>query len=568
MSGPNPKARERFAATGAAEAPLPGTILASWSRSRLCGAGPDRREARYDGRAPDGDSRLRRTAQPVLERLSADLTDTPTALLLSDPGARVVRRWASEPAMARLMDRVRAAEGFVLSEDTVGTNGVGTPLEAGRPVVVVGTAHYNEIFDDASCAGAPVRHPVTGRLEGVVSLTCRADAANPLQLPLIAAAARDVERRLLDAASATERQLLEAFTTARHRTTRPVLCVGEDVVLATPAAARLLEGVSQGLLWERARRAVADGGERVCAFALDGDEELLARCHAVGDEAAMVGVLVAIDPPRVARAGRRRRPAAPRGLAGRSAAWRAAVAAVTQCAATRTPLLVWGEPGVGKAALVTAVAGRTAVLDGALEAADGPRVWLARAQVALAAGGTVLVRHADALSPRTFDALASLARAATTWIAVTAAQSRRGGAARRPRRRAAAAADPPRGHRADRRRAAARPAPAPRGAAAAGAAAVAGQRPRARERAAGDARLRGARRGPARRAARPCGARADERASARGGRGDRPGFGGLRWEQARRRAGARDLAVHAVSQAAGVRARSRAPRVLRVRTAH
>ena len=34
---------------------------------------------------------------------------------------------------------------------------------------------------------------------------------------------------------------------------RPVLCVGEDLVLATPAAARLLEGVSQGLLWERAR---------------------------------------------------------------------------------------------------------------------------------------------------------------------------------------------------------------------------------------------------------------------------------------------------------------------------
>jgi sigma-54 dependent transcriptional regulator, acetoin dehydrogenase operon transcriptional activator AcoR len=420
MSGPNPKARERFAATGAAEAPLPGTILASWSRSRLCGAGPDRREARYDGCAPDGDSRLRRAGQPVLERLSADLTDTPTALLLSDPGARVVRRWASEPAMARLMDSVRAAEGFVLSEDTVGTNGVGTPLEAGRPVVVVGTAHYNEIFDGASCAGAPVRHPVTGRLEGVVSLTCRADAANPLQLPLIAAAARDVERRLLDAASATERQLLEAFTAARHRTTRPVLCVGEDVVLATPAAARLLEGVSQGLLWERARRAVADGGERVCAFALDGDEELLARCRAVGDGGATVGVLVAIDRPRPARR-TRRRPAAPRGLAGRSAAWSAAVAAVSQCAKTRTPLLVWGEPGVGKAALIAAVERPAAVLDGALEAADGPRAWLARAQGALVVGGPVLVRHADALSPRTFDAFAALSRTAAAWVAATAA---------------------------------------------------------------------------------------------------------------------------------------------------
>jgi transcriptional regulator of acetoin/glycerol metabolism len=344
MSGPTTRARERFAATGAADALLEGAILASWVRSRLCGAGPDRREARYDGSARDRDSRLQRAARPVLGRLSADLTGTPTALLLSDPDARVVRRWASEPAMERLMDSVRAAEGFVLSEDTVGTNGVGTPLESGRPVVVNGTAHYNEIFDGASCAGAPVRHPVTGRVEGVVSLTCRAAAANPLQLPLIAAAARDVERALLDAASATERELLEAFTAARHRTTRPVLCVGEDLVLATPAAARLVHGLSQGLLWDRARRAVADGGERRLVL-----EQLQARCRAIGD----VGVLVAIDPPRRER----RRPAPrPSALAGRSAAWQAAVAAVADCIATRTPVVVWGEPGVGKTALLADLA--------------------------------------------------------------------------------------------------------------------------------------------------------------------------------------------------------------------
>jgi sigma-54 dependent transcriptional regulator, acetoin dehydrogenase operon transcriptional activator AcoR len=348
MAGPDIRARERFAATGAADASVEGAILASWIRSRLCGAGPDRREARYDGSGVDADSRLRRAARPVLEGLSQDLIETPTALLLSDPQARVLRRWASEPAMARLMDRVRAAEGFVLSEDTVGTNGVGTPLEEGRPVAVIGTAHYNEIFDEASCAGAPVRHPVTGRVEGVVSLTCRAEAANPLQLPLIAAAARDIERRLLEAASETERRLLAAFTAARHRTTRPLLCVGEDLVLATPAAARMLEGVSQGLLWERARGAAADDGERLFALAIDGEEELIARCRAVRDDDAMVGVLVAIDPPRRPRP----RPASSTRLAGRSAAWRAAVAAVSECVATGTPVVVWGEPGVGKTALL------------------------------------------------------------------------------------------------------------------------------------------------------------------------------------------------------------------------
>ena len=345
MAGPDVRARERFAATGAADASVEGAILASWIRSRLCGAGPDRREARYDASAVDADSRLRRAARPVLERLSADLTDTPTALLLSDPDARVLRRWASEPAMAQLMDSVRAAEGFVLSEDTVGTNGVGTPLEEGRPVAVIGTAHYNEIFDAASCAGAPVRHPVTGRVEGVVSLTCRADAANPLQLPLTSAAARDIEQRLLEAAEATERCLLAAFTAARHRTTRPVLCVGEDLVLADAGRRSDARGrIARAAVGAR-RGAVVDDGERLFALAIDGEEELLARCRAVRDDDAMVGVIVAIDPPR--RAARRPPPRATT-LAGRSAAWRAAASAVANCIATGTPVLVWANRALGR----------------------------------------------------------------------------------------------------------------------------------------------------------------------------------------------------------------------------
>jgi GAF domain len=506
VAGPTIKARERFAATGAADASIEGAILASWIRSRLCGAGPDRREARYDGGATDRDSRLHRAARPVLERLLADITDTPTALLLSDPEARVLHRWASEPAMARLMDRVRAAEGFVLSEDTVGTNGVGTPLEEGRPVAVIGTAHYNEIFDEASCAGAPVRHPVTGRVEGVVSLTCRVDAHNPLQLPLIAAAARDIERRLLDAASATERQLLEAFTAARHRTTRPVLCVGEDMVLATPSAARLLEGVSQGLLWELARGAVAEDGERLFALAIDGEEELLARCRAVRDADAMVGVLVAIDAPRGTR---RRPPARTTTLAGRSAAWRAAVAAVADCVATRTPVVVWGEPGVGKAALL-----------------------------------------ADLGAPPGL---------ATTAPDPSAAE--RLGA----RGRAAAAAHPSRGHRADRRVDPRRATPAPRGPAAARAPALARQRPRARDRAPRHPRPGHRRRRPAGRSARPGRARADHGSAATRGGGDRARSRRLRGEQARGGPGARDLAIDPVSQASCLRFGPGAPRFLKLR---
>jgi sigma-54 dependent transcriptional regulator, acetoin dehydrogenase operon transcriptional activator AcoR len=141
-------ARERFACTGSAGADLPRLILESWSRSRSCGVPPDRREARFAGTVAPSETRLAHTVAPVLEGVARRLQGTDTAVLLSDRTARILRRWTGDDRMATLMDRVHAAEGFVLAEEQVGTNGVGTPLEAGEAVAVVGTAHYNEVFDD------------------------------------------------------------------------------------------------------------------------------------------------------------------------------------------------------------------------------------------------------------------------------------------------------------------------------------------------------------------------------------------------------------------------------------
>jgi transcriptional regulator of acetoin/glycerol metabolism len=281
-------AREQFACTGSAGAELPRLILESWSRSRSCGVPPDRREARFAGAIAPSETRLAHTVGPVLEGVARRLQGTDTAVLLSDRTARILRRWTGDDRMATLMDRVHAAEGFVLAEEQVGTNGVGTPLEAGEAVAVVGTAHYNEVFDEAACVGAPIRHPVTGRVEGVISLTCRTADASPLQLAIVLGAVQEAEQRLLEQATARERRLLASLLTARRRTAQPLVCVGEDIVLATPAAARLLEGVDQGLLWDRARRTLTDGrGE---PLALDGGAALRATCEAVVDDGAVVGV--------------------------------------------------------------------------------------------------------------------------------------------------------------------------------------------------------------------------------------------------------------------------------------
>ena len=405
-------AREEFACSGSAAAELPRLILESWSRSRSCGVPPDRREARFAGALAPSETRLAHTVGPVLEGVARRLQGTDTAVLLSDRTARILRRWTGDHRMATLMDRVHAAEGFVLAEEQVGTNGVGTPLEAGEAVAVVGTAHYNEVFDEAACVGAPIRHPVTRRVEGVISLTCRTADASPLQLAIVLGAVQEAERRLLEQATARERTLLASLLTARRRTAQPLVCVGEDIVLATPAAARLLEGVDQGLLWDRARRTLADGG--ASALALDDDAPLRATCEAVLDDGAVVGVLIEMAEPAARRAPR---PAAWLGdLVGASPAWRRVTAGVRAAATAGVPLALIGEAGVGKVALARAAA---ALRPGAVQVVDCGR-GTRPAERALE--GAIILRHVDALSERAARRLADVLGAARApWIVATAA---------------------------------------------------------------------------------------------------------------------------------------------------
>ena len=69
-----------------------------------------------------------------------------------------------DPALLRRLDSVDLAPGFQYAESEVGTNGIGTALEVGGPILVDGAEHYNGKLRMFSCAGATITHPITGGL--------------------------------------------------------------------------------------------------------------------------------------------------------------------------------------------------------------------------------------------------------------------------------------------------------------------------------------------------------------------------------------------------------------------
>ena len=430
-------ARERFLCDGVLGEDLVARVrpevLVSWRRSRLSGARPDVPTLRADNAAP-ADHPLIVAAEPVLAHLAERFSGLRAGVLLSDRNARILRRWvAPDSGILPHMDRIASLEGSSGTEEWIGTNGIGTVAEDRRARMVVGPEHYAEVLSNFMCVGAPIINPLTHKLEGVVTLNSDVEAASPLLTPLMTSTAREIEQRLLEHASHRERVLLDAFLTA-NRSGGSVAVVGEEVFMAGPRASRMLDGVDHLMLWELVSDAVVgqrSGRPDRAILIPAGDRVVALRCSAMLEEGCLLGALIAVEeiPPQVGpldlplanpagdepvAATARVTPAddwAPRAtLPGRSSVWQSVLAVASLHRLTDLPLLIVGEPGTGKLALLRAMFGDPE--DGAMTivdcttAVEDRKGLLTRTRSALSGMAPVVVlRHLDAVDDEVATAL-------------------------------------------------------------------------------------------------------------------------------------------------------------------
>ncbi|WP_443049939.1 SpoIIE family protein phosphatase [Streptomyces sp. NBC_00287] len=208
-------AHERFLAGARVDTDVRDAVLDSWKRCRSAGLEPDRLFIPYEPDVVLGE-RFLRAAEPVLGRLTQTLAGMGTTIALCDGHGRMVQRLGGEPALLARLDAVSFAPGFNASEQNAGTNGVGTALVERGPVQIIGREHFADCLQPFACVGAPVRDPLSGRIEAVLDLTCLRDDGDPIMLRLVREAAQAIEGRLLDQATQRERALLAAYRRATH----------------------------------------------------------------------------------------------------------------------------------------------------------------------------------------------------------------------------------------------------------------------------------------------------------------------------------------------------------------
>jgi transcriptional regulator of acetoin/glycerol metabolism len=411
------RAREEFLSGGSPRAPVRSDIVASWRRSLLSGADPDVAELPYNDY--DHESQLQRSGRAVIDML-ADLLDGSTAaLLLADGDARIIGRWAGSHDLSRVMDSTCSAPGFSLEETACGTNGLGSVLEERRLFHVTGAEHYAARFLRYSCCGAPIRNPISGRLDGVVTLVCPGEDANRLMAPIVLQAASAIEEGLAEHAGRAERQLLTTFLACQRETRRPVIAINERAVIATPAAARAFDPDQLAVLWEHVAGVVTNQQPEQVELCGADNRIIVCDCRPLVDGGMVHGALVEIG----AAAERHTTVAAATAqtqhegirLVGRTRGWQTVMHEAGRVGPSPLPLLVAGPPGSGKLELVRSIhyqavaRGRLAVVDAALSMVESVDAWLRHLIDTLSGDDeVVVVRHIDQMDRRMANVLGTV----------------------------------------------------------------------------------------------------------------------------------------------------------------
>ena len=268
--------REEFLSTGILlQHPPRPLILESWERCRNLQVNPSLRYAPLAvthevqlTHLCEANQLLMRAARPSMSHLSDFLADSGYVIVLSDADGCLLEV-IGDAGVRRSLARIDFVPGGDWSEAAAGTNALGTALADGHVVQLLGAEHYCSGWQDLTCTAAPIRHPLSGEIMGILDVTGNYRLIRPFLSSFITAMAMQVQQEMLDLLTTTRRGKSQAkYRTApvsssrrssshaqtmnpdrkRHRTGGVVSATAIEDDLHSSTRVREQEGHNAGLL--------------------------------------------------------------------------------------------------------------------------------------------------------------------------------------------------------------------------------------------------------------------------------------------------------------------------------
>ena len=194
---------------------VPSVILDSWVRCRTKGVNPYLKKVPVVLEEHELENLLRRNSnlieisRPFMEHLYGFVKGSNFVVALSDADGFLIELVGDRDVLESIQ-RGNFVLGSLWSEDSAGSNGVGTVLKLGRALQVVGCEHYCINSHHWTCSGAPIRNP-EGKFLGVIDMTGPYELANCHTLGMVVASAHAIENEIRLKKALTECLIADSF---------------------------------------------------------------------------------------------------------------------------------------------------------------------------------------------------------------------------------------------------------------------------------------------------------------------------------------------------------------------
>ncbi|MBV8969449.1 MAG: GAF domain-containing protein, partial [Verrucomicrobia bacterium] len=249
------RAWEKFVENGTSPNVVREVVAASWKRSQGYQIPVERSETRLATNAELVQRRVERSelieaAYPALEQLGFLLAESRSMVILTDSSGVIIET-LGDPRTIDYGRIIHLEEGGLWSEADIGTNAIGTALVALQPIQLQGVEHFCSEVQRWTCAAAPIRHPISGQLLGILDVSGLAKTFNPQSLAFTYAITKQIEQALALSIKEEHEQILRyALNRRSHWLTEDLIAIDRrgNVVYGARRALQVVERRNRGLI--------------------------------------------------------------------------------------------------------------------------------------------------------------------------------------------------------------------------------------------------------------------------------------------------------------------------------
>jgi PAS domain S-box-containing protein len=192
--------RDRFLATGEVAGGVRPVVRESWRRSAAYGVSPSELRPQQVSTedvdvARSRSAALLDAATPFITTMHETLLGHPHVVAVSDAEGRILRLLADAGADEDALPADFTFEGASWHERSIGSNGIGTALATGEPVILIGPEHFQEACTGWTGIGVPL-HDARGGIVGSLALCVPNRHVNVHAWGWTLAVGRSIEARL------------------------------------------------------------------------------------------------------------------------------------------------------------------------------------------------------------------------------------------------------------------------------------------------------------------------------------------------------------------------------------